>query len=180
MERTEDVFAYLRWIDQQVKQHAAGMPEIEKRGEQWQAVAVLIADRRMLVPLDEVRAILPPPRMVALPRAKSWVAGLANMRGELTGVYDLSQFLFDKPNAHSRHNVVLLAKHDHEVAFLVDRSFGIRLIDYGNEQPVDPDQTPEIDELPGVVQTTIEEQTRLPILSLKSLMQDEQFSNVVA
>ncbi|HHQ69821.1 MAG TPA: hypothetical protein ENM98_05895, partial [Halothiobacillaceae bacterium] len=119
MERTEDVFAYLRWIDQQVAQHAAGLPQIEKHGEQWQAVAIQVAGHRMLVPLDEVRAIFPPPRMVALPRAKTWVAGLANMRGELTGVFDLSQFLFDRPSERSRNNVVLLAKENGQVAFLV-------------------------------------------------------------
>ncbi|MEC9482675.1 MAG: hypothetical protein UMU75_05020, partial [Halomonas sp.] len=77
MQRTEDVFDYLDWLNGQVEAHAVGLPRNEDHVRTWQGILFAVDGRRMLVSLDEVRAIVAPPRQVTLPGAKPWVVGLA-------------------------------------------------------------------------------------------------------
>ncbi|WP_407275593.1 chemotaxis protein CheW [Halothiobacillus sp. DCM-1] len=168
-------FEYLRWIESEAKAHAVGMPKTDQVELTWQAVLFRSGGQRMLVPLIQVRAILPPPRQVRVPGAKPWVIGLSNMRGELTGVYDLSRFFFDHPSEPGRHSVVFLAKaHRVHAAFLVDRSYGIRQIPYSAERPVSQAR------LLGVQREAWIDNDWLPIVNFEALTETDAFTNAVA
>lgn len=168
-------FEYLRWIESEAKAHAVGMPKTDQVESTWQAVLFRSGGQRMLVPLIQVRAILPPPKQVRVPGAKSWVIGLANLRGELTGIYDLSQFFFEHPAEPSRHSVVFLAKtHRVHAAFLIDRSYGIRQIPYSAERPVSQNR------LLGVQREAWIDNDWLPIVNFEALTETDAFTNAVA
>jgi len=179
---TEDVFDYLGWVVSQVDQHAVGLPRNEEHVRTWQAILFAVNGRRMLVALDDVRAILAPPRTVVLPGARKWVTGLANLRGELTGVYDLSRFWFDVPTTASRHSVVFLAKHSASPsAFLVERSHGIRQVAHGGERALDAsDRNRDLASLPGFSEEVRVNEEWLPILEFRSLLGSDGFLNAVA
>ncbi|MFP4639699.1 MAG: chemotaxis protein CheW [Guyparkeria sp.] len=182
MQRPEDVFDYLGWIVSQVDQHAVGLPRNEEHVRTWQGVLFSVQGRRMLVALDEVRAILAPPRTVVLPGARNWVIGLANVRGELTGVFDLGRFWFDTPTPASRHGVVFLAKQSAAAsAFLVERSYGIRQVAHGGERPLgESEHNRDLASLPGFRQEVRINDEWLPILELRSLLCSDGFLNAVA
>lgn len=182
MQRTEDVFDYLGWINRQVDEHAVGLPSSDDHVRTWQGILFAVDGRRMLVALDEVRAIVAPPRMVTLPGARPWVSGVANLRGELTGVFDLARFWFDVTTPESRHSVVFLAKHAQaSSAFLVERSYGIRQIAYGDERPLsDSEHHRELASLPGFHQEVRLNEEWLPVLEFRSLLDHDQFLNAVA
>ncbi len=170
-----DLFEYIRWIELQANAHAVGMPKSEKVESTWQAILFRVGGQRMLVPLIQVRAILPPPKQVRVPGAKSWVKGLANLRGDLTGVYDLSQLFFEQPAQTSRHSVVFVAKTQRfGAAFLVDRSYGIRQIPYSAERGAATVRWV------GVQREALINQEWLPILNLDVLTDSDQFMNAVA
>lgn len=170
-----NAFDYLRWIQDAATTHAVGMPKTDQVEVTWQAVLFRVADQQMLVPLIQIRAILPPPPLVHIPGAKPWVVGLANMRGDLTGVYDLPRFYFQTPAAQTRHSVVLLAKNPRfGAAFLVDRSYGIRQIPFSAERPIQDAG------LNGVLREAWFENEWVPILNLDALTESDQFMNAVA
>ncbi|MHB1229759.1 MAG: chemotaxis protein CheW [Halothiobacillus sp.] len=172
-----DLFEYIRWIEAEAVSHAVGMPKTDKVEATWQAVLFRTGGQRMLVPLIQVRAILPPPRQVRIPGAKSWVTGLANMRGDLTGIYDLSRLFFDQPAEHNRHSVVFLAKTPRfSAAFIVDRSYGIRQIPFSAERPVGASPSRWV----GVLREARIDNEWLPILNLDALTESDQFMNAVA
>ena len=54
-------------------------------------LAVVTGDARWLVRMDEVGEVLFVPPLYAVPAAKPWFRGLANLRGHLLGVVDWSQ-----------------------------------------------------------------------------------------
>lgn len=169
------LFEYLVWVESEAANHAVGMPKTEQVETTWQAILFRVGGRRMLVPLSQVKAILPPPRQVPVPGAKSWVMGLANMRGELTGVYDLARLFFDMPSESNRHSVVLLAKSQQfSAALLVDRSYGIRQIPFSAERAV---KKPS---LLGVMREVPMDNDWIPILNIETLMESERFMNAVA
>ncbi len=182
MQRTEDVFDYLGWINRQVEKYAVGLPRSEDHVRTWQGILFSVDGRRMLVALDEVRAIVAPPRMVTLPGARPWVSGLANLRGELTGVFDLGRFWFDVATPATRHSVVFLAKHAQAPsAFLVERSYGIRQVARGDERSLtDSEHHRELATLPGLRQEVRLGEEWLPVLDFRSLLDDDQFLNAVA
>lgn len=182
MQRTEDVFDYLDWLNGQVEAHAVGLPRNEDHVRTWQGILFAVDGRRMLVALDEVRAIVTPPRQVTLPGAKPWVVGLANLRGELTGVFDLARFWFDSPTPASRHSVVFLAKRAQAAsAFLVERSYGIRQVPYGEERPLsESEHHGDLAALPGFHQEVQLNDEWLPVMEFGSLLENDQFLNAVA
>ncbi|MFA7522180.1 MAG: chemotaxis protein CheW [Halothiobacillaceae bacterium] len=182
MQRAGDVFDYLGWIDAQVKRYAVGLPRNEDHARTWQGILFAVAGRQMLVALDEVGAIVTPPRQVGLPGAKPWVAGLANLRGELTGIFDLSHFWFDAAMPASRHSVVFLARHAQAPsAFLVERSYGIRQIPYGEERLIeDSEQHGDLAGQPGFHKEVRLNEEWVPVLELRSLLKDDQFLSAVA
>ena len=62
--------------------------------EEWVGVGFRLGTERFLVPRGEVREVLMvPPAITRVPGAKSWVRGLANVRGHLLPVVDLKEFL---------------------------------------------------------------------------------------
>lgn len=175
MNAHQGMFSYLQWIDRQAVGHAVGLPRTDHIEATWQAILFRVGDQRMLVPLDQVRAIVPPPRQVHIPGAKNWVLGLANMRGELTGVFDLSLFFFDRPAEINRQSVVLVAKNrGFGVAFLVDRSFGIRQVSFRSEREVADHELLGVDRLASV------DEEELPVLNLDELIENDRFLNAVA
>jgi len=55
-------------------------------------LGVRAGDRRLLVRLDDISEVLPVPEVHPVPLSRSWFLGMANVRGNLYGVSDLSQF----------------------------------------------------------------------------------------
>lgn len=175
MTASQGAFAYLQWLDREAAEHAIGLPRNDKVEATWQAVLFKVGGRRMLASLDQIKAIVPPPRQVRIPGTKDWVMGLSNMRGELTGIFDLSLFLFDQPAEITRQSVTLVVKsRGFGAAFLVDRSFGIRQVYYSSERPA-PDGS--LSAVERIAQVDAED---LPVLNLESLVDSDVFMNAVA
>ena len=55
-------------------------------------LGVLIGARRCLLDLTQVGEIVAAAALCAVPRAQDWYLGLANIRGNLTGVVDLARY----------------------------------------------------------------------------------------
>lgn len=171
----QGAFAYLQWLSREAEQHAVGLPRNDRVEATWQAVLFRVNDRKMLVPLDQVKAIVPPPRLVHIPGAKNWVMGLANMRGELTGIFDLSLFFYDQPVEITRQSVVLVAKaRGFGAAFVVDRSYGIRQIYFSSERPATDQSLSAIERIASI------DGEEIPVLNLESLVGSDTFMNAVA
>lgn len=81
-----------------------------------------------LIDLSEAGEILPPPPLSSVPLTRPWYRGLANVRGTLFGVVDLSQFHGHAPViATGRARLLLVgAKQAVNCALLVSSSLGLR------------------------------------------------------
>ena len=76
---------------------ASGFAPGSKKGggpaDEWSGVVFGIADTRLACRIDRVGEILPCPPSTPVPGAKPWIIGLANVRGELLTIVDLSWYL---------------------------------------------------------------------------------------
>jgi twitching motility protein PilI len=97
-------------------------------GREWVGVAWRMAGEAYLVAREETREVLPyPNQMTRVPGAKSWVKGLANVRGALLPVIDLRQFLGSGATPMTRNTRLLVVNHrDVPAGLMVDEVLGFR------------------------------------------------------
>ena len=74
-------------------QNAAQLPLKESAHPEWQGLGFQIGGLRLVASMGEISEIMKLPKLVSLPGVKSWVLGIANVRGRLVPVVDLHDYL---------------------------------------------------------------------------------------
>lgn len=93
----------------------------------WQGVVFEIGGQRLVAPMGQVSEVLTMPEYTSMPLVQPWMLGIANIRGRLLPLTDLSQFLqvpSRLPQMSQRKVIVI----DHDAVFsglLVDQVLGI-------------------------------------------------------
>lgn len=87
-----------------------------------------VGQEAWLVDLQEAAELIPPPDVCAVPLARAWFKGVANVRGNLYSVTDFSVFLGGEPTAGGEQARLLLLNERFRsgAALLVERSLGLR------------------------------------------------------
>jgi twitching motility protein PilI len=117
----------LRDIETAAFRHAAPLPLKEDAHPQWQGMGFQVGGLRVVSAMGQISEVLKPPRVAALPGVKSWVLGIANVRGRLVPVVDLHEYLGMAPTLPMAQWRVLVVEDDDLVAgLLVEQSLGIQ------------------------------------------------------
>lgn len=121
-------FAALSDIASRSKSFAEGLPAQEEAVELWNGIGFTLGGEHFVAPMGEVTEILHIPRYTQIPGVKSWMQGLANVRGRLLPIMDLSHF-FELPKAttSSRDRRVLVVEHGEVLSgLIVDSVLGMQ------------------------------------------------------
>ena len=133
----------LQDIEQRSRRMAHGLPQQAAIKAEWIGIGFRLGEQRMVVPLDEISEILTSFSMSRVPGAKSWVLGIANVRGNLLPIMDLAGYLRGERVKLRKLSRVLVVEHeDINAGLLVDEVLGLR-------------HFPEENRLPGMVETDI-------------------------
>lgn len=117
----------LAQLEQLCLSHAQGLPQQEQTDEQWIGIGFRLGNMHLVAPLGEVAEILTPPPLSRVPRTKTWVCGIANVRGNLMPIMDLQAFLYDQSASLNRRSRVLVVNHNGVYSGLVvDAVLGLR------------------------------------------------------
>jgi twitching motility protein PilI len=129
-ELRERPFELLRELERRSRIAASGAAAADSEAEEWVGIGCLLGNERYLVARDEVREVMMlPANVTRVPGTREWVAGLANLRGQLLPVFDLRAYLGAGASRGSRTARVLVANHtDMPVGVIVDEVFGFRRI----------------------------------------------------
>jgi len=121
-------FDLLREIERRSKTALAGASGGDIDVEEWVGIGFRLGDEQFIVARDRVREVLMvPPFITRVPGARSWIRGLANVRGHLLPVIDLQAFLGAGPNSGDRDaRVLVLQGIDMPVGLVVDEVYGFR------------------------------------------------------
>jgi len=107
--------------------HAAGAPEQIEAPGLWRGIGFRIGDRHFVSSIAEVNEILTLPALTVVPGAKSWLLGIANVRGNLVPVIDLRDLAGGGRSAPSETTRVLVVRqHGGSAGLLVDEVLGQR------------------------------------------------------
>jgi twitching motility protein PilI len=121
-------FDLLQELESRGKAALAGAKGEDVNVEEWVGIGFRLVDESFIVARDEIREVLMLPELITrVPGAKSWVRGLANIRGHLLPIVDLKAFLGAGTNSgHRDSRVLILNSVDFPVGLIVDEVFGFR------------------------------------------------------
>ena len=137
MSDTQTPFQILLEIDQRCRALAAGLPLQQAAAQTWSGIGFRMGERLFVAPMGEVGEVLHEPRYTLLPGVKSWVKGVANVRGRLLPVMDLCGFFGNELSPLRKQRRVLVVDHNEVFAGLtVDEVFGMQhfVVDTFSEQ----------------------------------------------
>src|SRR5438876_3564952 len=105
-------FELLAQLERRGRAVSAQVSQEEAAGREWVGVALRMAGDLYLVAREETREVLGVPGgMTRVPGAKTWVKGIANVRGQLLPIVDLRQFLGSGTTPLSRNTRILVVNH---------------------------------------------------------------------
>ncbi|KZZ40515.1 MAG: chemotaxis protein CheW [Saccharospirillaceae bacterium] len=120
-------FAQLVDIAERSRSNASALPQQVELVAYWRGVGFMLAGQHFAADMSEVAEILQPPRLTRVPGVRSWVLGVANVRGRLVPVMDLAGLLGLPSKANWRSRRVLVVEHgDHMIGLLVDAVLGMQ------------------------------------------------------
>ena len=117
----------LHELSQRSRHKAHSLPQQLEVKATWEGVGFQLDDKGWVVPLEQVKEILTKVSISRIPGAKSWVLGVANVRGNLLPILDLKGFLLGQKTQRSRQTRVLVMQHKGVTAgLLVEDVMGMR------------------------------------------------------
>ena len=127
MSNPSEAFQTLLALSRRYGENIRGLPAQVDVAPTRAVVCFSLLGVNLAVALDEVAELLELPHTTRLPRVKSWIKGVANVRGRLLPVVNFAEFLgggVTTPPKQQR--VVVLEMHDVFVGLVVDRVYAMR------------------------------------------------------
>ncbi len=168
-------FELLKELEKRSRNVAAASAPDTAAGQEWVGVAFRMGGETFLVAREETREVLGYPAAVTrIPGAKSWVKGLANVRGQLLPMLDLRQFLGSGATTSGRNTRVVVVNHrEIPAGLMVDEVLGFRRF---AESEFNADPPPTVIRCDTYLAGAFRRGGEVwPVLSLKSLVESQSF-----
>ena len=122
-----DPAAILCEIDDRCRLSADSLPQKLESSDALSSVGFRLGDSRLVAELGEVAEILTYPEMTVVPNTRSWICGIANIRGKLLPVVDLGRYLSGTGTVVTYRTRVLVVDYQGIYSGLVvDEVFGLK------------------------------------------------------
>ena len=144
-------------------------------GREWVGVAFRMSGEVFLVAREETREVMGLPNAITrVPGARSWVKGLANVRGQLLPILDLRQYLGSGVTQSGRNTRVLVVNHREVPAgLMVDEVLGFRRF---ADKEFSADVPPTVVRVDRYLAGAFRRNNEVwPVLSLRTLVESPSF-----
>lgn len=168
-------FKLLLDIEKKCQQISNELPSAVDAEERWVGVGFRIGNDKLIASMDDVEEILDVPEFTRVPGVKSWVIGVANVRGSLLPMMDLKGYIIGEDmKQRKRGRVIVINYKGFNTGLVVDEVYGMRhflLKDRIDEVPdVHDGITPYIDKV------FKQENESWPVFEFKNIVEDERFT----
>lgn len=124
---SEQAYSILVELDELSKRYAAPLPANQEVQLTWSGIGFRMADTYFVAPIDEVSEVIEIPSYTVVPGVKHWVKGIANVRGRLLPIMDLSGFFkTESKKRESSRRIIVVDKEDMYSGLLVDEVLGMQ------------------------------------------------------
>jgi len=180
MTRTQqDPFELLRKMQQESLESSPGLPQEVEVTKLWSGVGFRIGDLMLVTPLDHVLEILPPPSATLVPGVKSWLKGVANVRGNLITIVDLPEY-FGKPPVFldEKARMLIMNVPGLNTGVLVNEVLGLRHFD----EELERQELSDLDDpvMAQLIGAFLRDNVLWGVFDMKSLADSDAFRQVAA
>lgn len=173
---TSDPFDLLLDIERRCQANAAGLPTLDEIEEEWVGVGFRIGDDRLIAPMSEIEEILEMPEFTYVPGVKSWMVGIANVRGGLLPLMDLKGFVLGEDMKKiTKGRVIVIDYKGFNTGVVVEEVFGMKHFLSKDQSEKIPDVHENISKYVGMAFN--QEGDNWPVFSFVSMTQDERLAH---
>jgi len=152
------------------------LPSLDLIEEEWVGVGFRIGESKLIASMSEVKEILDLPEYTLVPGVKSWIVGVANVRGNLLPILDMKTFLFGEDiKQRNKGRVIVIDYKGFNTGLIVEEVYGMRHFRESDVTSNLPDLREEISPYVGKVFKQDEEQW--PVFEFNEMTQDERFAH---
>jgi twitching motility protein PilI len=174
---TGDPFEKLQDIEQKCQLTATNLPSAVDTEEKWVGVGFRVGNDKLIADMSEVEEILDLPEVTKVPGVKSWVVGVANVRGSLLPIMDLKGYLLGEDVLNRKMGRVIVINYKgFSTGLIVDEVYGMRHFLIRDQIDDEPNVHENISQY--VENMFKSEGESWPIFSFENVVRDEQFSHV--
>lgn len=175
----EDPIALLRKMEQESMDSAPRLPEETEGPVFWSGIGFRLGDLQLVTPLGHVSEVLPCPAITPVPGTKSWVKGVANVRGNLLTIVDLPEYFNKEPVFQDEDaRLLVLNIEGLNAALLVNEVMGLRHFD----ETLERQNTSSLDDpvVPHLQGAFLRDNVLWGVFDIHSLANSETFMHVAA
>jgi twitching motility protein PilI len=172
---TNDPFNFLLELEQRTLKGSSELPTIDQVSDTWVGVGFRIGKSKLIADMSDIKEILDLPEYTLVPGVKSWVVGVANVRGSLLPILDMKAYLMGEDiKQRHRGRVIVISYKGFNTGLIVEEVYGMR---HFSENDVSTD-APEVPESisPYVDKMFKQDEESWPVFDFHELEQDERFA----
>jgi len=173
--KKNDPFDLLLDIERRCQANAAGLPTLEKVDDEWVGVGFRIGNDKLIAPMSEIEEILELPEYTYVPGVKSWMVGVANVRGALLPLMDLKGFILGEDiKQRKKGKVIVIDYKGFNTGVIVEEVYGMKHF-------LSKDQSSEIPQMDENVSKYVgmafnQDGDTWPVFSFQNMAQDERLA----
>ncbi len=175
MVNTIDPFDLLLDIEQRCQANAAGLPTLDNVEEEWVGVGFRIGDDRLIAAMNEIEEILDLPEFTNIPGVKSWMVGVANVRGGLLPLMDLKGFILGEDiTQRKKGRVIVIDYKGFNTGLIVEEVYGMKHFQTKDQSEDIPSLHENVSKY--VNKAFSQEGASWPVFSFQNMTQDERLA----
>ncbi len=161
-------------LERRTVKSSAGLPSLDLVKDEWVGVGFRIGDSKLIAAMSDVKEILDLPDFTTVPGVKSWIVGVANVRGSLLPIMDMKGYLLGE-DIKQRHKgrVIVINYKGFNTGLVVEEIYGMRHFRESDETSDIPEVHKSIS--PYIERAFKQDDEYWPVISFHEMTQDERF-----
>jgi len=173
---TSDPFNLLLDLERRTLKDLTGLPALDLIEEEWVGVGFRIGDSKLIASMSEVKEILDMPECTVVPGVKSWIVGVANVRGSLLPIVDMKTYLLGEDiRQRQRGRVIVIDYKGFNTGLIVEEIYGMRHFRESDATGDIPEMHNDIS--PYVGKAFKQDEEYWPVFDFNEMAQDERFAH---
>ncbi len=170
-------FQKLKEIEQKCLENADQMPSADGATDEWLGIGFKVAGMNLLSKMGDVSEILDPPPFTRIPGVQPWCIGIANVRGGLLPLMDLTGFITGTSMKNRKAGRVMVVNHNGvTTGLLVEEVQGMRHFSLNDQAYEMPEVSNKMK--PYIKQVFRKDNSYWPVFNVQALVEDERFLHV--
>ncbi len=156
---------------------SVGLPALDQVDNEWAGVGFRVGDSKLMAAISDVKEILDVPEFTMVPGVKSWLVGVANVRGSLLPIMDMKGYLLgDDIKQRQKGRVIVIDYKGFNTGLIVEEVYGMRHFREGDESTDFPEVHESIS--PYIERAFKQDDEHWSVINFYEMTQDERFAHV--